>query len=179
MRSHPYQYNGTIPEAKKAGAIDRLENGETKLKLITLFQENMNYIKLTEIPHAINDEMPNILTQHESGNGQEIIVRLSEPYQKMKHDILPTFNRDSDNDEMKEKSSKYQVHQNIEQNVEEWLKKLRYIDDEKKDDTQECNDQKEIKVKEVVNLRIIFDNDDDMNSISPLQRDVLEFLFRD
>ena len=64
-RSHPYQHNlnnsstsfskryfATIPEAKKAGAIDRIENGETKLKLITLFQENMNYIKLTEIPQT-------------------------------------------------------------------------------------------------------------------------------
>ncbi|CAG8468966.1 14291_t:CDS:2 [Funneliformis caledonium] len=207
MRSHPYLYNfstpcnvrnfGTIPEAKRAGAIDRIEKGETKLKLITLFQENMNYIKLTEIPQAyffrfdraleytgkfkyrINDEMPNILTQHESGNGQEIIVRLSEPYQKMKHDVLPTFNRESDNEEIKEKSTKFQVHRNNEQTVKEWLKELRHIDDEKKEDKQEGNnDQKKIKVKEMVNLRIVFD-DDDMNSISPLQRDVLEFLFRE
>src|ERR1043165_2285046 len=62
-RSHPYQYNYnsnnsstsfylTIPEAKRAGAIDRIENGETKLKLIILFQENMNFIKLTAIPHT-------------------------------------------------------------------------------------------------------------------------------
>ncbi len=64
-RSHPYRYEldnssfssnqrnfATIPEAKRAGAIDRIENGETKLKLITLFQENMNYIKLTEIPQT-------------------------------------------------------------------------------------------------------------------------------
>jgi hypothetical protein len=65
-RSYPHQYNSdnlsisfsnkrnfvTIPDAKRAGAIDRIENGETKLKLITLFQENMNYIKLTEIPQT-------------------------------------------------------------------------------------------------------------------------------
>ena len=60
-RSHPYQFNystlyslrrnfATISEAKESGAIDRIEDGETKLKLITLFQENMNYIKLAEIP---------------------------------------------------------------------------------------------------------------------------------
>ncbi|SRR6266540_3348882 len=120
--------------------------------------------------------MPNILTQHESKNGQEIIVRLSEPYQKTKRDILPIVNCDSGNDEMSEESSKYQeAHRNSEQTVEEWLNKQHVGKEE--EDTQNGDDNK-MEVKEVIDLRIVFD-EDDLNYISPLQRDVLEFLFKE
>ena len=125
--------------------------------------------------------MPNILTQHESGNSEEIIVRLSEPYQKRKCDILPKINYNSYDDEMNErKEDKYQVHQNREQSVEivgQWLNKQQHTKGEEEKDMQ--NDDKEkIEVKEVINLRVVFD-DDDLNYISPLQRDVLEFLFKE
>ncbi|RIA85325.1 hypothetical protein C1645_782130 [Glomus cerebriforme] len=195
-RSHPYKYNqynystsysnqrnfATIPEAKRAGAIDRIEDGETKLKLITLFQENMNYINLTEIPqkyflrfgraleytgkfkYRMNDEMPNILTQYESGDNKEIIIRLSEPYQKIKCDILSKIDQDLDD---------YEVHQNREQSVEiveEWLNKQKRTNKEEEGIMQ--NDKGEI------NLRVVFD-EDDLNYISPLQRDVLEFLLKE
>ncbi|CAB5091748.1 hypothetical protein RhiirA5_345519 [Rhizophagus irregularis] len=200
-RSHPYQYHqrnfATIPEAKKAGAIDRIENGETKLKLLTLFQENMNYIKLTEIPqtyflrfdraleytgkfmYRINDEMPNILTSYESENSKEIIVRLSEPYQIKKCDILPKIKTESYDSEMNEgKEVKYQAYQNREQSVEtvgEWLNK-QHTDEEEID--MQNYDKKKIEVKGAINLRVVFD-EDDLNYISPLQRDVLEFLFKE
>lgn len=121
--------------------------------------------------------MPNILTQYESENGKEIIVRLSEPYQIKKCDILPKINHNSYNSEMKErKEVKYQVHQNREQSVEtigEWLNK-QHTDEE--EDIQNYEKEK-IEVKGAINLRVVFD--DDLNYISPLQRDVLEFLFKE
>jgi hypothetical protein len=119
--------------------------------------------------------MPNILTQYESENGKEIIVRLSEPYQIKKCDILSKVNHDSYDSGMNErKEVKYQVHQNREQSVEtigEWLSKQNT--DKEKDDIQNYD-----KDKGAINLRVVF-GDDDLNYISPLQRDVLEFLFKE
>ena len=40
----------TISEAKKEGLVDNIETIEIKLKIITLFHENNNYIPLTRIP---------------------------------------------------------------------------------------------------------------------------------
>src|SRR5688572_21441542 len=126
----------------------------------------------------MNDEMPNILTQHESGNSHEIIVRLSEPYQKTKCDFLPKINHNSnsDYDEMSEKKKAKHQEQSVEI-VEEWFNKQKYIEEEKEEEMQ--NDDKEkIEVKEAINLRIVFD-EKDLDYISPLQRDVLEFLFKE
>src|SRR4051794_38188277 len=118
----------------------------------------------------MNDEMPNILTQHESGNCKEIIVRLSEPYQKTKCDFLPTINHNSDYDEMSEKKKAKHQEQSVEI-VKGWLNKQQFIDEEE----EMRNDNKEkIEIKEAINLRIVFD-EKDLDYISPLQRDVLEF----
>lgn len=129
--------------------------------------------------YRINDEMPNILTSYESENSKEIIVRLSEPYQIKKCDILPKINHESYDSEMNEgKEVKYQAYQNREQSVEtigEWLNK-QHTDEEEID--MQNYDKKKIEVKGAINLRVVFD-EDDLNYISPLQRDVLEFLFKE
>ncbi|CAG8567861.1 6768_t:CDS:2 [Acaulospora colombiana] len=95
----------TIPQAKKAGLIDDIRSPETKLKLISLFQENNNYINLTEIPayyfsryhraleyfgkfkYAMVNELPGILTQITINS--VIIIRLAEPFQLPNTDVLP------------------------------------------------------------------------------------------
>ena len=129
----------------------------------------------------MNDEMPNILTQHKSGSSEEAIIRLSEPYQQMKCDILPIFNLGSEDDDINEKKNvNYQVQENSEKSfeiVKEWLNKQRHIDEEEEEEEMQYDEK--IKVEEMVNLRIIFDDDDDLKDISPLQRDVLEFLFKE
>ncbi|CAG8453962.1 14975_t:CDS:2 [Cetraspora pellucida] len=98
-----------IPAAKRGGYVDNIENVETKLKLITLFRENNNYIPLTRIPsyyfarfhralvymgkfkYALTNEMNTILSQHETIDCG-VIVRLSEPLQKERNDLLPFNN---------------------------------------------------------------------------------------
>ncbi|RHZ82722.1 hypothetical protein Glove_104g25 [Diversispora epigaea] len=95
----------TIPQAKKTGLKDDIRIPETKLKLITLFQENDNYINLTNIPafyfsrynraldfmgklkYTIVNELPHILTQITVNS--IIIVRLAEPFQLPNTNMLP------------------------------------------------------------------------------------------
>ncbi|CAG8445561.1 7555_t:CDS:10 [Diversispora eburnea] len=88
----------TIPQAKKAGLKDDIRIPETKLKLITLFQENDNYINLTDIPafyfsrynralDFMGKLLPHILTQITVNS--IIIVRLAEPFQLPNTNMLP------------------------------------------------------------------------------------------
>ncbi|CAG8540070.1 12177_t:CDS:2 [Racocetra persica] len=124
-----------IPDAKRKGYVDNIETVETKLKLITLFRENNNYIPLTKIPSYyftrfnralgyMGKFMNTILSQHETIDCG-IIVRLSEPLQQERNDSLPfnnSFNQQNENFQETEIEDK--EHEIDKQKVRRWLEEI-------------------------------------------------------
>ncbi|KAF0388355.1 hypothetical protein F8M41_011052 [Gigaspora margarita] len=136
-----------IREARRKGHVDNIENVETKLKLITLFRENNNYIPLNKMPfcyfarfnralaymgklkYAITNEMNTILSQHETIN-YGIIVRLSEPLQQERNDILPSNNSFNQQHEkcqvtLQETENEVEEHEKNKQRVKRWLVEMK------------------------------------------------------
>ncbi|CAG8548013.1 11887_t:CDS:2 [Dentiscutata heterogama] len=136
-----------IREARRKGYVDNIEAVETKLKLITLFRENNNYIPLNKTPfyyfarfnraliymgklkYAITNEMNTILSLHETINCG-IIVRLSEPLQQERNDILQfnnSFNQQHEKCQITLQGTEDEVneYENNKQKVKRWLEEIK------------------------------------------------------
>ncbi|CAB4463104.1 uncharacterized protein OCT59_015304 [Rhizophagus irregularis] len=163
----PVRKFGDIHTAIKAGFIDRLKDNYTKRRLIAMFQIKGNYLLLKEIiiiyfsmyckvlvyeerflGEALNTEMNGILSLIEL-DGREVIVRLCEPYQLVRNDILsrkiPSINSEfemngreiiNNRDEIKNSISKVtEWLMDLETNkVDEMVSKREYIVNENYDD---------------------------------------------
>ncbi|CAI2167784.1 11849_t:CDS:2 [Funneliformis geosporum] len=101
----PFTLYCSIRGAKQAECVDKLEEYYTKCKVINIFQSKGNYLKLNDVTtvyfhayfralvyngilkNALDREMGDVLHLIEM-NSRVIIVRLREPYQLVKNDIL-------------------------------------------------------------------------------------------